>query len=57
MFKHSVKQNLPLPEIKERADAAVIEHRYLGPNQTDGLVKKGLPFWAKAIKAANITLD
>ena len=57
MFKHSVKQNLPLPEIKERADAAGVEHRYLGPNQTDGLVKKELPFWAKAIKAANITLD
>lgn len=57
MFKHSVKQNLPLPEIKERADAAGVEHRYLGPNQTDGLVKKELLFWAKAIKAANITLD
>ena len=53
----SVKQSLALPEIKERADAAGVELRYLGPNQTDALVKKEIPFWSKAIKAANITLD
>jgi tripartite-type tricarboxylate transporter receptor subunit TctC len=54
---NSVKQSLALPEIKERADAAGVELRYLGPSQTDALVKKEIPFWAKAIKAANITLD
>jgi tripartite-type tricarboxylate transporter receptor subunit TctC len=54
---NSVKQSLALPEIKERADAAGVELRYLGPNQTDALVKKELPFWNKAIKASNITLD
>jgi tripartite-type tricarboxylate transporter receptor subunit TctC len=53
----SVKQSLALPEIKERADAAGVELRYLSPNQTDALVKKEIPFWSKAIKAANITLD
>ena len=54
---NSVKQRLALPEIKERADVAGVELRYLGPNQTDALVKKEIPFWRKAIKAANITLD
>jgi len=52
-----VKQSLALPEIKERADAAGVELRYLNPTQTDALVKKEIPFWSKAIKAANITLD
>ena len=54
---NAVKQSLALPEIKERSDAAGVELRYLGPNQTDALVKKELPFWNKAIKASNITLD
>jgi tripartite-type tricarboxylate transporter receptor subunit TctC len=53
----SVKQSLALPEIKDRSDAAGVELRYLTPLQTDALVKKEIPFWAKAIKAANITLD
>jgi len=53
----SVKQSLALPEIKDRSDAAGVELRYLTPAQTDALVKKEIPFWAKAIKAANITLD
>ncbi len=53
----SVKQSLALPEIKDRSDAAGVELRYLNPAQTDVLVKKEIPFWAKAIKAANITLD
>jgi len=53
----SVKQSLALPEIKDRSDTAGVELRYLTPAQTDALVKKEIPFWAKAIKAANITLD
>jgi tripartite-type tricarboxylate transporter receptor subunit TctC len=53
----SVKRGLALPEIKERADAAGVELRYLNPAATDALVKKELPYWNKAIKAANITLD
>jgi len=53
----SVKQSLSLPEIKDRSDTAGVELRYLTPAQTDALVKKEIPFWAKAIKAANITLD
>ena len=54
---NSVKQSLALPEVKERSDAAGVELRYLNPAQTDALVKKEIPFWGKAIKAANITLD
>ena len=54
---NSVKQSLALPEVKERSDAAGVELRYLNPAQTDALVKKEIPFWSKAIKAANITLD
>ena len=54
---NSVKKSLALPEVKERSDAAGVELRYLNPAQTDALVKKEIPFWSKAIKAANITLD
>jgi tripartite-type tricarboxylate transporter receptor subunit TctC len=54
---NSVKKSLALPEIKERSDAAGVELRYLNPAATDALVKKELPYWSKAIKAANITLD
>jgi len=53
----SVKKSLALPEVKERADAAGVEVRYLTPAATDALVKKELPYWNKAIKSANITLD
>ena len=53
----SVKQSLALPEVKERSDAAGVELRYLNPGQMDALLKKELPYWSKAIKAANITLD
>jgi tripartite-type tricarboxylate transporter receptor subunit TctC len=54
---NSAKQSFALPEVKERSDAAGAELRYLNPAQTDALVKKEIPFWSKAIKAANITLD
>ena len=54
---NSVKQSLALPEIKERSDAAGVELRYLNPAQMDALLKKEIPYWGKAIKAANITLD
>ena len=53
----SVKKSLALPEVKERADAAGVELRYLTPAATEALVKKELPYWNKAIKSANITLD
>jgi tripartite-type tricarboxylate transporter receptor subunit TctC len=53
----SVKKSLALPEIKERADAAGVELRYLNPQAMDALLKKELPYWSKAIKSANITLD
>ena len=53
----SVKQSLALPEVKERADTAGVEVRYLNPVQMDALLKKEIPYWSKAIKAANITLD
>ncbi|MBU3566701.1 Bug family tripartite tricarboxylate transporter substrate binding protein [Polynucleobacter alcilacus] len=53
----SVKQSLALPEVKDRSDAAGVELRYLNPAQMDALLKKELPYWSKAIKAANITLD
>jgi tripartite-type tricarboxylate transporter receptor subunit TctC len=53
----SVKTSLALPEVKERADSAGVELRYLTPTATDALLKKELPFWNKAIKSAHITLD
>jgi tripartite-type tricarboxylate transporter receptor subunit TctC len=53
----SVKRSLALPEVKERADTAGVELRYLTPTQMDALLKKELPYWDKAIKSANIKLD
>jgi tripartite-type tricarboxylate transporter receptor subunit TctC len=53
----SVKKSLALPEVKERADAAGVELRYLNPPVMDALLKKELPYWDKAIKSANIKLD
>jgi tripartite-type tricarboxylate transporter receptor subunit TctC len=53
----SVKQSLALPEVKDRADNAGIELRYLTPTAMDALLKKELPYWDKAIKSANIKLD
>ena len=53
----SVKASLALAEVKERADTAGVELRYLTPAATDALLKKELPFWNKAIKSAHITLD
>ncbi len=53
----SVKKSFTLPEVKERADAAGVELRYLTPAATDALVKKELPYWNKVIKSSNITLD
>jgi tripartite-type tricarboxylate transporter receptor subunit TctC len=53
----AVKKSLALPEVKERADVAGVELRYLNPGATDVLVKKELPYWNKAIKSAHITLD
>jgi len=53
----SVRRSLALPEVKDRADAAGVELRYLNPPAMDALLKKELPYWYKAIKSANITLD
>jgi tripartite-type tricarboxylate transporter receptor subunit TctC len=53
----AVQKSLALPEVKERADAAGVELRYLNPVAMDALLKKELPYWSKAIKSANITLD
>lgn len=53
----AVQKSLTLPEVKERADVAGVELRYLNPVAMDALLKKELPYWSKAIKSANITLD
>ncbi|HSV82808.1 MAG TPA: tripartite tricarboxylate transporter substrate binding protein [Ramlibacter sp.] len=53
----SVKQALETPEAKSRADAAGIEIRFLPPAQLNTMVKRETEFWAKTIKAGNITAD
>ena len=53
----AVKASLALLEVKERADTAGVELRYLTPAATDALLKRELPYWNKAIKSAHITLD
>jgi tripartite-type tricarboxylate transporter receptor subunit TctC len=52
-----IKQALEQPETKTRADAAGIELRYLAPAALDNVVKQDTEFWAKTIKAANITAE
>lgn len=52
-----VKKALELPEVKQRADAAGIEVRYLNPQATDAVLKKEIALMQKAIKSANIKLD
>lgn len=52
-----IRQGLETPEAKARADAAGIEIRYLPPAQLDAMVRSETEFWAKTIKARNITAD
>jgi tripartite-type tricarboxylate transporter receptor subunit TctC len=56
-LSEAVKKSLEQAEVKQRADTAGIEVRYLNPQQMDVLLKKELPYWNKVIKAANIKLD
>ena len=56
-LSEAVKKSLEQAEVKQRADTAGVELRYLNPQQMDALLKKELPYWNKVIKAANIKLD
>lgn len=53
----SIQKSLEQPDTKTRADAAGIELRFLPPEQLDAQVKRETEFWARTIKAANITAD
>ena len=53
----SIQQALATPEAKSRADAAGIEIRYRPPAPLADMVKRETEFWAKTIKAQNITAD
>ena len=46
-----------LPEVKQRADAAGIELRYLPPAEMTKLLNQEIAYWTKTIKSANIKLD
>ncbi|HZY20539.1 MAG TPA: tripartite tricarboxylate transporter substrate binding protein [Ramlibacter sp.] len=52
-----IKQALEQPEAKTRAAGAGIDLRYLPPSALEALVTRETAFWAKTIKAANITAD
>jgi tripartite-type tricarboxylate transporter receptor subunit TctC len=52
-----LKRAMELPEIRQRADAAGIEVRFLPPADTTRLLERETIDWTKAIKAAKITLD
>lgn len=52
-----IKQALETPEAKTRADGAGIEIRYLPPTALDEMVRRETEFWARTIKASNITAD
>jgi len=53
----SIRQAMDAPEAKTRAAGAGIELRYLPPDQLQAMVQRETEFWAKTIKAANITAD
>ncbi len=53
----NIRQALEQPEARKRADGAGIELRYLPPDQLQAMVARETAFWAKTIKAANITAD
>ncbi|WP_281971763.1 MULTISPECIES: tripartite tricarboxylate transporter substrate binding protein [unclassified Polynucleobacter] len=53
----SVKAGLEVPEVKQRADAAGVELRYLPPAEMTKLLNQEISSWSKAIKSANIKLD
>lgn len=53
----SVKASLEIPEVKQRADAAGVELRYLPPAEMTKLLNQEITSWSKAIKSANIKLD
>jgi tripartite-type tricarboxylate transporter receptor subunit TctC len=52
-----LKRAMELPEIRQRADAAGIEVRFLPPADTTRLLERETIDWTKAIKAAKITMD
>ena len=56
-LSRSVKASLELPEVKQRADAAGVEIRYLPPAEMTKLLNEEITSWSKAIKSANIKLD
>ena len=56
-LSQSVKAGLELPEVKQRADAAGVELRYLPPAEMTKLLDQEITSWSKAIKSANIKLD
>jgi tripartite-type tricarboxylate transporter receptor subunit TctC len=53
----SLKTSLEQPEVKQRADAAGVELRYLPPTEMTKLLNQDISSWSKAIKSANIKLD
>jgi tripartite-type tricarboxylate transporter receptor subunit TctC len=53
----SLKTSLEQPEVKQRADAAGVELRYLPPTEMTKLLNQDIAAWSKAIKSANIKLD
>jgi len=56
-LSNSVKASLEIPEVKQRADAAGVELRYLPPVEMTKLLNQEITSWSKAIKSANIKLD
>jgi len=56
-LSNGVKASLEIPEVKQRADAAGVELRYLPPAEMTKLLNQEITSWSKAIKSANIKLD
>lgn len=53
----ALKKTLELPEIRQRAEAAGIEVRYLPPADTTRLLERDTADWARAIRAGRIRID
>ena len=56
-LSNNLKATLEQPDVKQRADAAGVELRYLPPHEMTKLLNQDISSWSKAIKSANIKLD
>ena len=53
----AVREALEQPQVRQSAETAGVEIRYMGPTELDRTVREDLRHWSKVIRAAKITVD